>query len=633
MGVSASATSKKVHAYFDSSDRLVGFEYPAQHSPAKELTFVTTYDTQRFYGDDEVFLLSSEWHAKWIAFVTKKVVEPPTAITNESLVVSDFDKDSDSEGSRPSQIGDPDSEEEVSRDSEDEIEEDEIVEDKEKGREQPQDEPPALRGPHLRPDVKAIVHYRQVNKRVWEFLFKMYGGGPVVTFKVPAGLDPDYYIDGSWITQINLSDITKVIYPCENPVSHYLKELSAAELAVANANMSLIGNLMLNDLSKAKFEQAAALDVKIDEERAHAIIATFASDVGKKKVEDAKTVELETTVEAGDFVKALFQNNEVKEAAVEAAQEAKETAVQAEIAVMMGRTTLKTQFLKAIAENNRKEAIRLGGKMIWNIWLVKRSKIAARRLLRESSACKIQSKYRHYVTHKKLKELAAERHRLLKSACASMIQALWRRKKRTQKLNAIKAEKQRLLEEGAALRVQSRWRIKQSQRKLITLRIQRDDKLNKAYQKSAKIVGKFIRLVYAKLQLREIIEYRRNILTIDLRKGDNLSLRCTNACVYVHIEKGSNHPLYEKSTVRNTKTTALSMFKSQCLAFTSNPRWEEECLAINVTKEDLLVLTVVNQESSTVGVKKDQPPPTDEFLGQVSTNMSIVNTIDNLFSS
>lgn len=115
-----------IHAYYDPTGRLVTFEHPKKHSPKRELTYVSTNDSTKFNAEDECFIISTIWHTEWIDFVMKKTSKPPGEITNTLLLQ---DKD------------------------------------------------------NLRPGLKPRKDYRPINKLVWEFLFRLYGGGPVITFK------------------------------------------------------------------------------------------------------------------------------------------------------------------------------------------------------------------------------------------------------------------------------------------------------------------------------------------------------------------------------------------------------------------------------------------------------------------
>ena len=598
----------RVHAYFDASGRIISFEYPDRHYATRELTYVSTHDTKRFHVEEECYLLSSEWHAKWIDFVTKQSTKPPSFITNAALVTSDFEKLKTAPSSSTARPR--------------------IVETSLGGFEQVMDSPNEQgtsntvrkRGPHLRPDAKPKQHFRPVNKLVWEYLFKLYGGGPVITFKVPPGLDPDYYIDGSWVKRLNLSDIAIVIFPSEDPepprIQHVDNPIAGANAMIGN-NVTLAGNMMLNDLSRSKFRQANAMQSQIEQDRANAIAANLGVDIAKKKMEVAKQKQLEANMQFAGSVATLFKGSGTKKkASDDAAKLAKKKAIQTEISVLMARNNLKVQFHNAVQSKNVKDAKRLAAFIIRNIWQVKKSKLAARRLHRDNMARKIQSTYRIHLAHKKMKKLADERRNLKENASAFMIQALWRRRKLELKFKAIKAKKQHLLEEGAVLRIQSRWRIVQSRRALIHLRNKNIEKIQYLRAKADKIIFKFLRVAAARSHLRKIIQRRRNLLIVHVRQATGLLNRCTHVAVNVHIEKGTIlDPTIEIPTNRNNRVT-LSLYKTQCSMDPSHPQWEEDCLVVNASIQDKLVLTVVNQN---VSGKKDQP---DEFLGQASNQPS-----------
>ncbi len=115
-----------VHAYYEPNGELVQFTYPSSHNPNDELVFVSSQDTKQFQPMDECYVLSAAWLAKWLDFAMKKKPLMPGPIPNNTLL--NFDNT-------------------------------------------------------LLPNVKPKVDYRPVNKAVWEYLFKLYGGGPVITFK------------------------------------------------------------------------------------------------------------------------------------------------------------------------------------------------------------------------------------------------------------------------------------------------------------------------------------------------------------------------------------------------------------------------------------------------------------------
>jgi hypothetical protein len=600
--------SHRIHAYFEPSGRIISFEYPERHYATRELTYVSTHDTKRFHVEEECYLLSSDWHAKWIDFVTKQTNKAPPAISNAILVTSDFERieSSSISASAPIVVSS------LGTTSIAGFEHNEMRGDSGKVM---MSSPQRRRGPYLRPDAKPKIHFRPVNKLVWEYLFKLYGGGPVITFKVPPGLDPDHYIDGSWVKRLKLSDIAVIIFPSEDPEPPRIQHVNNPLAGNANfttANAQFVSNMMLNEQSRAKFKQAKATQSEIHQQNSNAIASHLAKDLGKQKMEEAKKKQLEANMQFAGSVSSILKNGaKKKKMQEEALKTAKRKAIQAEISSIIARNNWKKKFRKALQDNNLKEARLAAVMIIKNIWMVNKSKILARRLLRDNMAKRIQSAFRFRLSYKKTQLLKKERRRLQEEGCAIMLQAAWRRKKSQQKVLTLKAKRQRLLEEGAALRVQSRWRIIQACRKLERIKIERIKKRERIHSNAHLIVAKFFKIIAAKIRLRKILERRRNMLMVRVYGARDLNGRCTNVAVNVHIEKGTIlDPTIEIPTNRKNRVT-LSLFKTQSAGSSTQPRWDEDCLLVNATIQDKLVFTVVNQHASG---KRTQP---DEFLGQV----------------
>ncbi len=119
-------TKNAIHAYYEPNGELIQFVHPKTHNPNDELVFVSSQDTKQFKPEDECYILSAKWLSRWLEFAMKKNKDGPGLITNNFLL---------------------------------------NVDDK------------------ILPDIKPKDDYRPVNKFVWEYLFKLYGGGPVITFK------------------------------------------------------------------------------------------------------------------------------------------------------------------------------------------------------------------------------------------------------------------------------------------------------------------------------------------------------------------------------------------------------------------------------------------------------------------
>jgi len=191
-----------------------------------EVEFVSKHDKEKLYGGDEAYIISSHWLNKWIEYA-KGSTERVGPIDNYNLVQHQSD------------------------------------------------------GTYvLKPDMHVKVDFRPVNKAVWEFYFKAYGGGPVIGFHVPTGLDLKLYKSGKWVEHCNVKfdRIVTVVVPdstgtaklsleypmdvslllsgslCNLAVQHLmggskqqkLKEGQAMEEDVTALNMAAIGSMMSN---------------------------------------------------------------------------------------------------------------------------------------------------------------------------------------------------------------------------------------------------------------------------------------------------------------------------------------------------------------------------------------------------
>ncbi len=115
-----------VQGYYDPDGTMVFFEHPKQHSAKKEFVYVSGQDSKQFHVGDSCYIISSTWHSAWADFVTNKTRYPPGPINNKVLFL--------------------------------------------------------FNGDSFRTDLKPKKDYRPINKAVWEFYFRKYGGGPTITF-------------------------------------------------------------------------------------------------------------------------------------------------------------------------------------------------------------------------------------------------------------------------------------------------------------------------------------------------------------------------------------------------------------------------------------------------------------------
>ncbi len=116
-----------VHAYYEPNGELIQFNQPKIHKAKEELVFVSSQDTKQFNAEDECYVISAKWLARWLEFAMRKKKNLPGSISNHVLL--------------------------------------------------------SASGDTIEQYLKPKDDYRPVNKAVWEYLFKLYGGGPVITFK------------------------------------------------------------------------------------------------------------------------------------------------------------------------------------------------------------------------------------------------------------------------------------------------------------------------------------------------------------------------------------------------------------------------------------------------------------------
>jgi hypothetical protein len=113
--------------YMDSSGTLKAF-YPDKeliHDPKAELSFISTRDASVVAGGEEMYLISKQWISEWISFAQGEQPGFNKRIDNKSLV-------------------DPNNRN------------------------------------RFRSSARFKADFRLVDKHVWDFYFKHYGGGPVL---------------------------------------------------------------------------------------------------------------------------------------------------------------------------------------------------------------------------------------------------------------------------------------------------------------------------------------------------------------------------------------------------------------------------------------------------------------------
>lgn len=422
---------------------------------------------------------------------------------------------------------------------------------------------------------------------------------------------------GHWIKKIELSNIVTIIRPSEFPTKSEYSTVTnpmGTETVAAN-NASLAANLMINDLSKKKFEQAKELTKEINASNAEAIGAMMAKDMGKKKMEEAKELEKQQHVEQSNVAANLFASglaDKRREEAREADASAKVSQQEEAIAVF-SKGAVKKRFKEALAAGRLKEAEVLAATMLKNAWRGKKAreqvrilKLRKQRLMEEAMARKLQSKYRSRLARKKVEKLKAEKQRLREEGCAIIVQSNWRIKKARDKVNRLKIERQKLLEEGAALKVQSRWRIKQARRKVKQLKNEKDEREARKATALFRIV-QFLLIVRAKLKYRRLLKSRKQIFIVSLKSAHDINVgdvSTSDPYVLLHVE---SVPVVTSPGKGVPVGSTVSVFRSKVIYSTLNPEWNEDLFAVNATGNDSLVLTLMDKDNFT----------SDDFLGQV----------------
>lgn len=576
-------SKQPLHAYYDPESQLVTFDPPKKHSAKKELVYVSSHDAKRFNPEDLCYVVSSAWHTYWIEFATRVSTQVPAEIDNHCLL--DGDK-------------------------------------------------------NVRTDLKHRKHFRAINKPVWDYYFKLYGGGPVICFKVPAGFSEHEYTQGTWIKRIRLCEVAIVIFPSHFPSP--LTEMAMVKNPMAQNNANMAANMMLNDLSKAKFKQAKEMEKEINASNAEAIGAMMAKDLGKKKMEEARELERQQHEATGGAVGHMFAG-ELANQMLTKSQKAKEQEQQASTestAMLFAKGSVKKNFKEALARGDKNAARYFAATLLKNAWKGKKARERARllraekeRLLQEGMARKLQSRYRVRLARRRAQKLKEEKQKLREEACAIIVQSSWRIRKARQKAARLKLERERLLQEGAALKVQSRWRIRQSQRQVSRLR---QEKLAAAeaaaaakaakYENAKLKVVQLLLLWRAKFLLRKRRMTQPQMLLISVKAARDINVGdVTSSDPYVVVHVESHH--YPKSGAAynlrkpNASTAArvklgeefeaVGATRSKCKTSvkfnTLAPDWNEDVLAVNVYHDDKLVLTMLDKDNF----------GKDKFLGQV----------------
>lgn len=581
-----------LYAYYNPSSALIKYNNPTGgHHCKNEFSFVTQEDSSKFAPNDECYIVHSGWLQEWLDFAMEKKIDPPKGISNRLLL----------------------------------------------------DE----RGVGLKSNMKAKYDFRPINRLVWEFLFRLYGGGPVIVFRVPEGLPVDAYSKGSWIKKVNIKSNCVIIFPGPNPKPNDSSMtgnpiLSSDRDRIASLNVEMTANHLLHDLGKQKMQQAKELDKEINQENADAIGALMAKDLGKKKMAEAKQKEAEANQASAESAAHLFAGNIADQKAREA-KEAKTAASVAQTdqtAAIFTNMGAKLRFKEALKVGNMSVAEDAAAVMLQGAW---RSRKARRRMqemkrkreqfIKESAARKLQSRYRSRLARQRVEQLKAERQRLREEGAAIMLQSNWRCRKSREKVQRLKEQKQRLLEEGAALMLQSAWRIKQARAKVAVLRNEKNEQRKAAEMSAALLLTKLLRGAAARSQYRRLLMQQKQIITIHLKSAMGINIADVNSSdpyVYIATQTGlpavatddsslgaaARSPQSKQSVMKRRRssikdlslkdTKTISLYRSKTIPNSLNPTWEEQCLVTEVGFDDAIVFTLMDKDTFNK----------DDFLGQ-----------------
>jgi hypothetical protein len=121
------------------------------HNRQKEYTYVLSKDKTGFHAGENCYLIHTIWMNSWLEYI-KGGEEIPGPISNEELV-------------------------DICRYR----------------------------------NIKPKKDFKILSKHVWEFLFKLYGGGPVLFISVPYDLQDSEYSSCSWVKNFNFSDTMHIV--------------------------------------------------------------------------------------------------------------------------------------------------------------------------------------------------------------------------------------------------------------------------------------------------------------------------------------------------------------------------------------------------------------------------------------
>jgi hypothetical protein len=577
-----------LHAYYSPTGLLISYERPKKHSARREYQYVSSQDAKRFQADDDCYLLCISWHKAWLNYALKRTKVVPRMIENYTLL----------DGKRE----------------------------------------------QLRTNVMPKKDFRPINKAVWEYLFHQYGGGPVITFKVPGGFTEEDYLKGWWMRKVVFEQVVIIIHPGPSPVEATVSigESTRNPLSDDNglaANVNIAANLMLRDLGKAKFEKAKAVQTEINAYQAENAAILMNKDRGSSMLAEGLMKEKEANQALSESIAHQMAEASARQKLKKDTKEIKakaEASANTETLAVMAQVSLKKQFQAALKTKNFKLQEELAARMLQNAWEGKRARVRVTKmkeekqyLLEDGYARKLQSRYRAYLAKKRVMKLRAEKKLLKDEGAAIIVQSAWRACKARQHVMELKVKKQCLLEEGAALKLQSAWRIRQAKPKLKRLKSVKTEeeckrKLYVAHAK--KVIGRLIIANHARLRYKALLQQSRHVFIVHLHRAHNVLIADVNSSdpyVLCHVDNDASlfgnanalstgKPRVKSSSFTDSGRT-LSLFKSKVQYNTLNPIWNEDCLAVmgsDPTNSNVLlsslIITVMDKDNYT----------SDDFLGQ-----------------
>ena len=153
------AFGSKSLAYYGPDGNLLTYKMNSKHDGKKEFQFVSSHDGVLLPGE-ECYLIHSKWLDSWLSYV-QATSRLPGFISNRELV--------NISGVEPNIV--------VS----------------------------------MKRDIKVKIDFRPIKKVVWQYLFGLYGGGPILVLFVPFDCTDKQYQSGTWVKQADFNALTNIV--------------------------------------------------------------------------------------------------------------------------------------------------------------------------------------------------------------------------------------------------------------------------------------------------------------------------------------------------------------------------------------------------------------------------------------